>query len=329
MRSDDEQKPAERQGDQTGLAIGLFLAAVLCFDLMGLIIKRLGDSYGAAELSNYRNLFGLLPSVLILLLARGWHRAGRPLRMRQWKLAVARGVFVTLAQLCFYLSLGLMDFATATSISYAMALFSSALAWPLLGERVGMMRWMAVLVGFAGVLMIIGVGRDAFELAALLPLGAAALYATNTVTARMFDADVPTPLLNLYTAVAAVFGSAALVPFFGGWSPIASSADLAWIAAMGGLGGCGVLLIIAAYRLTEQSNLAPFNYFGIPLAFVLGWLFFGEAPWGDLFPGALLIIAGGLLIIYRERRLRLSQSASRARALAGGVLPSPSDKSGL
>jgi drug/metabolite transporter (DMT)-like permease len=56
--------------------------------------------------------------------------------------------------------------------------------------------------------------------------------------------------------------------------------------------------------MTEQSNLAPFSYFGIPLAFVLGWLFFDEMPWDDLFPGALLIAAGGLLIVWRERRLR-------------------------
>jgi drug/metabolite transporter (DMT)-like permease len=72
---------------------------------------------------------------------------------------------------------------------------------------------------------------------------------------------------------------------------------------MGAFGGSAVLCLVYAFRMTEQSNLAPFTYFGIPLAFVLGWVFFGEAPWRDLFPGALLIIAGGLMVVWRERRL--------------------------
>lgn len=309
--------------DRTALAIGLFLLALVLFDSMGLIIKRLGDGYGAAELSAYRNFFALIPSSIALWAARGWHRAGRPWRMRQWKLALARGFFVTLAQLCFYTSLGLMAFATASSISYAMALFTTAMAWPLLGERVGAIRWISVIIGFAGVLMIMGVGSEAFQPASLLPLGAAVLYALTSITARMIDREVSTPLLNLYAAFAAVIGSVALVPFFGGFSPLRSWADLGWIMAMGGFGGTAVLLIILAYRMTEQSNLAPFNYFGIPLAFVMGWAFFGEDPWSDLFPGALLIILGGLLIVWRERRLNLSRSASRARALAGGGARDP------
>jgi drug/metabolite transporter (DMT)-like permease len=70
---------------------------------------------------------------------------------------------------------------------------------------------------------------------------------------------------------------------------------------MGGFGGTAVLFLVVSYRMTEQSNLAPFSYFGIPLAFVLGWLFFDEAPWATLFPGAILIAAGGLLIVWRER----------------------------
>ena len=77
--------------------------------------------------------------------------------------------------------------------------------------------------------------------------------------------------------------------------------DMVWIILMGGLGGSAVLLLVISYRMTEQSNLAPFSYFGIPLSFVLGWLFFAEAPWSTLFPGGILIAAGGLLIVWRER----------------------------
>ncbi len=294
----------DKSGDRVWLAISLSLLALVLFDLMGLIIKHLSTNYSAAELSAYRNLFGILPSVIALLSARGWHNGGRRLRIRQWPLALTRGLIVTLAQLLFYFSLGHMAFATATTITYANAIFMTALAIPILGERVGAIRWAAVLLGFIGVLMVMGPGRDGFSIVALAPLGAAFCYALVGVTARLIDSDVPSPLINLYSVIAALFGSFALALWMGGFSQIKSTTDLFWIAGMGGLGGTAVLFLVVSYRMTEQSNLAPFNYFGIPFAFFFGWLFFREAPFSDLFPGAILIVAGGLLVIWRERRLR-------------------------
>ncbi len=294
----------KRATDRTGLAIVLSLVALTLFDGMGLVIKLLSDTYSAAELSAWRNLFGLIPTVLALVLSSNWRQSGRVLRIRQWRLALARGAIVTVAQLCFYLSLGQMAFATASTITYANALFMTALAVPLLGERVGWARWSAVMVGFAGVVLVMQPGSDTFSATALLPLFAAACYALVGVTARLMDDDVPSPLVNLYSNVTALVGSGLIALAFGGFSPIQSGTDMAWIVAMGAFGGTAVLFLIISYRMTEQSNLAPFSYFGIPLAFVLGWLFFGETPWQALFPGGLLIVAGGLIIIWREQRLR-------------------------
>ncbi|MEL6806501.1 MAG: DMT family transporter [Pseudomonadota bacterium] len=291
-----------RPTDRTGLAIVLSLVALTLFDAMGLVIKHLSGTYSAAELSAWRNLFGIIPAVIALSLSPQWHATGRRLRIRQWKLALMRGGVVTFAQLFFYMSLGLMAFATATTITYANALFMTALAVPLLGEKVGWVRWSAVVVGFIGVVLVMKPGSDAFTSAAVLPLAAAALYALVTVQARQMDDDVPSPLVNLYSSVAALVGSIFLAMAFGGFSPVTSWGDLGWIAAMGAFGGTAVLLLVVSYRMTEPSNLAPFSYFGIPLAFGLGWLFFDEKPVDDLFPGALLIAAGGLLIIWRERQ---------------------------
>jgi drug/metabolite transporter (DMT)-like permease len=290
-----------RPTDRTGLAIVLSLVALTLFDAMGLIIKHLSDGYSAAELSAWRNLFGLVPSVIVLWLSKAWRAGGKRLKIRQWKLAFFRGAIVTFAQLSFYMSLGLMAFATASTITYASALFTTALAIPLLGERVGWARWCAVLVGFVGVIMVVQPGGAGFNIYALLPLVAAAFYALVGVTARLFDDDVPSPLVNLYSSVTAAIGAFVIAYFWGGFSPIASATDLGWIMAMGGFGGTAVLFLIVSYRMTEQSNLAPFSYFGIPLAFGMGWLFFDEAPWRTLFPGAILIAAGGLLIVWRER----------------------------
>ena len=292
-----------RPTDRTGLAIVLSLIALALFDAMGLVIKLLSDRYSPMELSAWRNLFGLIPAMIAVYGSRAWHDAGKPIRIRQWKLALSRGVIVTFAQLCFYMSLGLMAFATATTITYANALFMTALAVPILGEKVGWVRWSAVLVGFIGVVLIMRPGTDTFSPYAILPLGAAAFYASVGVTARLFDEDVPTPLISLYSAVTALFASGLIAAFWGGYTPIQSWSDFGWIVAMGGFGGTAVLFLVASYRMAEQSNLAPFSYFGIPLAFVMGWVFFGETPWDTLFPGALLIIGGGLLIIWRERKI--------------------------
>jgi len=296
-------------------AILINLAGIFLLDLMGLIIKHLSGAYGAAELSAYRNLFGMVPSLTFLWLSARWQEGGRRLRIRQWPLAWLRGGFVTLAQFLFYLSLARMEFATTSTIVFSMALFITAFSVPLLGERVGGFRWAAVVVGFAGVVMVMGPGSGGASYDALLPLGAAILYALTSVTARLFDDDVPTPLMNLYGNVAAAIGAIALTLATGGFTPVASATDLLWIFIMGALGGSGVLCLIVSFRMTEPSNLAPFNYFGIPFAFILGWLFFGEAPVGQLFPGVLLILAGGLLIVWRERRLRrqseVTQGASK------------------
>jgi drug/metabolite transporter (DMT)-like permease len=288
--------------NSVALAIVLSLIALVLFDVMGLIIKLLSARYGASELAAYRNVFGLVPSVIALWSARSWHAGGRRWIIRQWPLAGIRGAFITIAQLLFYLSLGRMAFASTTTITYANALFVTALAVPILGERVGAIRWAAVIIGFVGVVMVMGPGKDSFSLDALLPLGAAFFYALSGVTARRMDADVPSPLVNLYSAAVALVGALVLTALAGGFSPLQSGTDLLWIIAMGGVGGTAVLFLVVSYRMTEQSNLAPFSYFGIPIAFVLGWLFFGEAPFDDLWPGALFIVFGGLLIVWRERR---------------------------
>lgn len=294
--------------NRTTLAIILSLLALVLFDLMGLIIKHLSPRFGAAELSAYRNIAGLIPAGIALWVSPDWHARGRIVKIRQWRFALLRGFILTFAQYFFYLSLGLLSFATASTITYANAPIMVALAVVLLGEKVGALRWGAVLLGFVGVIMVVGPGRDSFQPAALLPLAAAVCYALVAVTTRMMDDDVPSALINVYSSGIAAIGSLALALVTGGFNPLGSTADLFWIIGMGGVGGTAVLFLIMSYRMTEQSNLAPFSYFGIPLAFVLGWVFYGEAPWSDLLPGAFFIIVGGLLIVWREGKNRAKEA---------------------
>ena len=284
-------------------AVIFSLIALVFFDLMGLIIKFLSPKYSAVELSAYRTVCGIIPSAIALWYSDMRHQTYRSFVIRQWPLACLRGAIVTLAQLMFYLSLGRIAFATASTISYSNALFMTIFAIIFLGEKVGLIRWAAVLVGFIGVIMVMGLGSDAFTWDALLPFGAAALYALSGVTARLMDDDVSSALVNIYSTLIAVAGSILLTLFLGGFSSINSGSDVFWIITMGAFGGTAVLFLVISFRMTEQSNLAPFSYFGIPMAAFFGWLFFDETPFDDLVPGALLIIAGGLLVIWRERQL--------------------------
>ncbi|MBB95989.1 MAG: EamA family transporter [Rhodobacteraceae bacterium] len=298
-----------RKGDNVVLAIVLSLVALVLFQAMGLVIKHLSPRFSAPELSAWRNFFGLFPSALALLTSKTWHANGRPWKLRQWKMACARGLSVSVAQLFFYISLGTMAYATATTITYANALFMTALAIPVLGEKVGPVRWFAVLIGFVGVVLVMEPGASTFQLATLAPLVSALLYAVSGITSRLIDDDVPSPLINIYSVGISMITSLIIAAATGGFSPITSWADAFWLLAMGSFGGTAVLVMVISFRMTEQSNLAPFTYFGIPVAFVFGWVFFGETPFSTLFPGGLLIMVGGLTVIWRERMQKKASAA--------------------
>jgi len=285
-------------------AIAIILLAIFLFDVMGAIIKHLGTRYPAQQLSMLRNVFGLIPSVLVLFYSSSWREAGRPVRLVQWKLAIARGGFVAIAQFCFYLSLIHMEFATASTIAFSGALFVTLLSIPILGHRVGIWRWSAVGAGFIGIVLVMRPDTDSFNVYALLPACAALGYAASSVTAQLFDKSVPTALINLYALAGALIGAVMLVAFTGGYVEVATYQDWLWLLAMGVAGGSAVFCLVTAYRLTAPSNLAPFEYFSIPFAFLLGWMFFDEAPFHRLIPGVFLIIGGGLLIVWRERKVK-------------------------
>ena len=295
-----------------GAAAATILAAIMLYDVMGAIIKHLSAHYPTQQLAMLRNLFGLIPTVLILFWSQSWARAGRPIVIRQWKLALARGGLGAFAQVSFYLAVFHLEFATATTMVFAGPLFVTALSVPVLGDRVGLRRWLAVLIGFAGVLLVMRPAAESFTWYAVLPLLAAFGFASSSVTARLFDKSVPTALINLYYNAGALTGAVALVVFTGGFVPIGRPEDWLWIAAMGVAGGLAAYCIVTAYRLAEPSSLSPFEYFGIPFSFCLGWIFFAEAPFERLIPGVFLIAGGGLFIIWRERSLKRAAGANES-----------------
>jgi len=107
-------------------------------------------------------------------------------------------------------------------------------------------------------------------------------------------------LINLYSNVGALVGSVGLVIVTGGYVNVGTVDDWIWLVIMGIAGGLAVFCLISAYRLADPSSLSPFEYFGIPFSFCLGWIFFSESPFDQLIPGVFLIVGGGLIIVWRE-----------------------------
>ena len=286
-------------------AVVYILLAILLFDLQGVIIKFLGERYPVQQLAAFRNVFGLIPSMLVLFLSREWHARGRQLKIRQWRLGLIRGLCIAGAQFCFYLSITKMELATASTLTYISPVLITMLSIPILKHQVGLWRWIAVFIGFVGVLMIMAPGSEVFTLYSLLPIGASLGYSLSTVCVRLFDEQVPTALINMYASIGALLGALAIVVATTGYLQVESAQDWLLLITMGFVGGFAVLALISAYRLTRPANLSPYEYFGIPFAFVLGWIFFDEAPFEKLIPGVFLIVMGGMLIAWRERKKRI------------------------
>lgn len=294
----------ESDGGRVVRAVLLVLSAILCFDVMSIMVRFLLPYYSAPELSAYRNVLGIVPSLALMVWTGELRFRGSHLMVRNWPLAVSRGVAVALAQLCFYTALAHLELATVSALAQTNAMFVVLLSVVLLGERVGLWRYAALIMGFLGAVWILRPGSDAFSIWALMPVGAALCYGYSVVTVRKFDASVSNGLLFLYASVAAAVGAVIIAAFTTDFTPLRSVADGALIFSMAVLGGIGVLLMMLAYRMAAPSVLAPFGYFGILSAFSFGWLIFGEAPVDRLFPGVFLIVGAGALIMWRENRAR-------------------------
>lgn len=285
-------------------AIGTLMLALLCFDLMSILVRILSATYAAPELSAYRNVLGVIPSLMLLIYTGELRLRGSSLKIDRWKLALGRGVVVACAQLILYSALARLELATVATLAQTNALFVVILSVVFYRERVGPWRIAALIIGFVGVITILRPGSDTFTAAAVLPVIAALCYAVAMVSVRSFSADVSNGLLYLYSSVASALSAMVMVAFIGEFTPLQSWLDVGLIFAMSLLGGVGVLFLMIAFRMATPSTLAPFGYFAILSAFFFGWLVFGEAPVDTLFPGVLLIVGAGVLIIWRENRAK-------------------------
>ena len=259
------------------------------------VLKWLTASYPVGEVLFIRGLFVFVPVAFFV-----WRAGGlESLRIRNFRGQVARAGMAVCSSYLFVMGLSRLPIADAIAISFAGPLFITALATPLLGERVGWRRWVAVMIGFAGVLVMIRPTGDMIRIAALFPLSAACIGAFRDIVTRgLSRTDTSVSILTVSTVAVTLSGLLTL-PY--GWkTPLPM--DVGLLAVAGLLLGSAHYFMIEAYRLAEAAVVAPFKYTSMVWAVLAGYLVWGDIPDDWTFAGSALVIASGLYILHRKTR---------------------------
>ena len=274
------------------------LLALLAFGVYAthdVIVKLMGGIYSPVQLIFFSVLFSF-PLAMLMLMRDA--TPGTLLPVHPWWITVRTVAAVVTGLTAFY-AFSVLPLAQVYAIIFASPLIITILAIPILGERVRIRRWLAVIVGLAGVLVVIQPGQTALSLGHLAALIAAFGGALASIIVRKIGAEERAVVLLLYPMTANFIVMACALPFVYEPPPLD---HLGLFAAMAVLGSLGGLIIIAAYKAGEAVIVAPMQYSQILWAAVYGALFFGEFPDGATILGAAIIIASGLYIVLRESR---------------------------
>jgi len=281
--------------------IGMMCVAVACLCVNDAFGKTLAVDYSPFQILFLRNLIAFPFAVLIALKLGG----PRALVSHRPAAHLLRGLIWVAAAATFFTSLTFLGLAEATALVFAAPVFVTALSALVLKEHVGWRRWSAVLAGFLGVLIVVRPGSGTFQLASLLPVATAFLYATLMISARWVDPRESVWTLMLYLVGAGALLCAPALPFV--WVEVRPQ-DIWLFVGIALFGTAGVTLMTQALRLVPAVVIAPFDYTALIWATALGWLIWNEIPDLATYFGAGVIILSGLFIVFRERQLDPSES---------------------
>ena len=269
---------------------------MLLFSLQDAVAKQLIQSYPPIQVVWARYSSQLLVSLVILFPV-----ITTVLRTQNLKMQILRSTFLFSATVCFFSSLKYLQLAQVNAIFQVAPLFVVVLSFIILKEHVGIRRWVGVFVGIIGALLITRPGSTMFSLSMLLPGMAALCYASYLISTKYLSkAELPSTNF-LYTSLVGAILASFLVS--ASWTPIISS-DLFIFATFGLMGALGHFFIIIAFRLVDASFLAPFTYLQLIFGGIWGYYFFFEIPSYFTIFGGTLIIASGLYVWFRERRVK-------------------------
>jgi drug/metabolite transporter (DMT)-like permease len=285
----------KRRQRLTGIA--MMCGAVALFAALDAIAKYLGRHMDPMQVTGMRCFFGFLVALII------FNPLTRPelLKTKQPGLQFVRGLFLVSTTIFNFLAFFYLQLDEALSIMFATPFLVAIAAGPLLGEWVGWRRWTAIGVGFLGVLVVIRPGLGGgMQWAALLSVAAAIFYAAYGITTRMVSRTDPSDTTLFFGNLVGVAVMLPVLPFV--WTT-PSLTDLAMLAAVGALGSAGHFLLIAAHRRAPASVLSPFIYTQLIWASTLGFLVFGDIPTQWTLVGGAIVVASGLYLIHRERKV--------------------------
>jgi drug/metabolite transporter (DMT)-like permease len=308
---------------QNGRGIMLVIGAMTIFSVQDIIIKLLSGDISLFQILFYRSSLGIL---LILIFQK---IIGEPIRL--WTaypgLSLYRGITFFIAYSSFYFAQSKVPIANATVIFMVSPYFITIMSIVVFGSSVGVRRWVAMVVGFSGVLFIARPETGDFNWVYVLPLLVAILYSTSILIAKK-TAEKDTVyqqiiVMYLVTTVLSglmglVFGDGSLVSlgikgieFLSHPWRIESGSINFYLLLITAIGTSGFLLLHSAYRIADPAVISPYEYSGLAVVIVLAFIVFGDVPSTSEVIGMVLIVGAGVYVFYRER-IQGQQDAAEA-----------------
>ncbi len=272
------------------------IASVMCFAIMDLCIKWL-DYYPFGEVFFARFFFGLIP-IFIIIPKNSWkdfYKTSRP------GLHAFRAISGLIAFICIFFGLRNLPLADVVSLTFGGPIFVTIASILFLSEKVGVKRWTAVLVGFAGMTLIIQPAFTELNYFYLSPLLFCIFFSGVAISVRALSKTEPNYRIAFYFTVLCTIVGLCTLPF--GWI-VPSKFDLFLFVVMGLCGSVANLFLTQSYRLAEASLVTPIKYLSLVFAIIFGLLIWGEVPKPLMLVGSSLIILSSLIIFIREKKLQ-------------------------
>jgi drug/metabolite transporter (DMT)-like permease len=302
----------EHPQDSNSVAVAFLLFGISSGLALDIVAKWLLASYSLPQFVFLRSVFGLLIFLLIAKPMGGLRR----LATRRWGWHLLRTVFASGAMFGFFYALSKIPLVNTLTLAFTAPLLVTALAALFLGEHVGWRRWLAVIVGFIGVLIVLRPGSGILDPAAIGVISAAFFYACLAITARKLSDTESSYALSVYV----VTGPLLISAFFlsGAWS-MPSTTD--WgLFLLAGLCSAGAWVgIVGGYRRASPALLAPLEYIALIGGAIAGYLIWGEVPDRWVVVGGAVIIGSGLFVVYRDVSVALAGRISRTFAASGAL----------
>ena len=289
------------------LGAWLMIGTCLVFALQDGISRHLAETYNVFMVVMIRYWF--FASFAIALATRLPGGLGASLRPRFPLIQIARGVLLA-AEVCVMVTaFTLLGLVESHAVFTCYPLLVAAFSGPILGEKVGWRRWLAIAVGFAGVLVILQPGVAVFAPAAIVPLIAAAMFALYGLLTRYVARGDAAMVSFLWTGITGAVVMTAIGVFY--WQPM-SLPDWGWMAVLCCTAVLGHWLMIRSLEVAEASAVQPFAYFQLVFAAAIGLTVFGEVLKPNVAAGALIVVSAGLFTLWRQRMKARARRAASA-----------------